>query len=106
MRSGRRFNRASELTPRSPPAKIRCNHNSTGRGVHPWAWTGVAKHRTYLIEFKRQVVQDYLGGERLYGLAKRHEISRTLICVGPRQARAGVLDSDGDITPRLRGGRL
>ena len=39
------------------------------------------KHRTHSIGFKRQVVQDYLGGETLYGLAKRHEISRTLIRV-------------------------
>lgn len=25
----------------------------------------MAKHRTHSIEFKRQVVQDYLGGETL-----------------------------------------
>jgi transposase-like protein len=37
--------------------------------------------RTHSIEFKRKVVQEYLGGETLYGLAKRHEISRTLIRV-------------------------
>jgi transposase len=41
----------------------------------------MAKHRTHSIEFKRQVVQDYLGGETLYGLAKRREISCTLIRV-------------------------
>jgi hypothetical protein len=29
----------------------------------------MAKRRTHSIEFKRQVVQDYLGGETLYGLA-------------------------------------
>jgi transposase len=39
----------------------------------------MAKHRTHSIEFKRQVVQEYLGGETLYGLAKRHEISRARI---------------------------
>jgi transposase len=39
----------------------------------------MAKHRSHSIEFKRQVVQDYLGGETLYGLAKRQEISRNLI---------------------------
>jgi hypothetical protein len=27
----------------------------------------MAKHRTHSIEFKRRVVQDYLGGETLYG---------------------------------------
>jgi transposase len=32
------------------------------------------KHRSYPIEFKRQVAQEYLAGETLHGLAKRHEI--------------------------------
>src|SRR5215470_14747679 len=54
----------------------------------------MAKHRTHSIEFKRQVVQDYLGGETLYGLGKRHEISRTLIRVWLAKHEAGVLDSD------------
>jgi transposase-like protein len=36
----------------------------------------------------------YLGGETLYGLAKRHEISRTLIRVWLAKHEAGVLDSD------------
>ena len=31
----------------------------------------MAKHRNHSIEFKRQVVQDYLSGETRYGLAKR-----------------------------------
>jgi transposase-like protein len=54
----------------------------------------MAKHRTHSIEFKRQVVQDYLGGETLYGLAKRHEISRNLIRVWLAKHEAGALDSD------------
>jgi transposase-like protein len=54
----------------------------------------MAKHRTHSIEFKRRVVQDYLGGETLYGLAKRYEISRTLIRVWLAKHEAGVLDSD------------
>ena len=37
----------------------------------------MAKHRTYSIEFKRQVAQEYLGGETLQGLARRHDVSRT-----------------------------
>ncbi len=37
----------------------------------------MAKHRTHSIEFKRQVVQEFLGGESPHGLAKRHGISRT-----------------------------
>jgi hypothetical protein len=28
----------------------------------------MAKHRSYAIEFKRQVAQEYLAGERLQGL--------------------------------------
>jgi transposase-like protein len=39
----------------------------------------MAKHRSYSVEFKRQVVQDYLAGETLHGLAKRHDISRNLM---------------------------
>ena len=39
----------------------------------------MAKHRTYSIEFKRQVAQEYLGGETLHGLARRHDVSRNLI---------------------------
>ena len=39
----------------------------------------MAKHRTHSIAFKRQVVQEYLAGETLHGLARRHELSRTLI---------------------------
>ena len=39
----------------------------------------MAKHRTHSIEFKRQVVQEFLGGESPHALAKRHGISRNLI---------------------------
>ena len=39
----------------------------------------MARHRTYSIEFKRQVVLEFLGGETLLGLSKRHDISRNLI---------------------------
>ena len=39
----------------------------------------MAKHRTHSIEFKRQVVQEFLGGESPHALAKRHGISRSLI---------------------------
>ncbi len=37
----------------------------------------MAKHRTHSIEFKRQVAQEFLGGETLHGLAKRHDVSPT-----------------------------
>jgi transposase len=35
----------------------------------------MAKHRTHSIEFKQQVVQEFLGGESPHALAKRHGIS-------------------------------
>jgi transposase len=54
----------------------------------------MAKHRTHSIEFKRQVVQEYLGGESLHALAKRHGISRSLIKVWVAKYEAGGLDSD------------
>jgi transposase-like protein len=41
----------------------------------------MARHRSHSVEFKRQVAQEYLGGETLHGLAERHGISRNLIRV-------------------------
>ncbi|HVP13808.1 MAG TPA: helix-turn-helix domain-containing protein, partial [Phycisphaerae bacterium] len=29
----------------------------------------MAKHRTHSVEFKRQIAQEFLGGETLHGLA-------------------------------------
>jgi hypothetical protein len=33
----------------------------------------MAKHRSRSIEFKRQVAQEFIAGETLYSLAKRHD---------------------------------
>jgi transposase len=38
----------------------------------------MAKYRSYSIEFERQVAQEYLGGETLHGLAKRHDSGNEL----------------------------
>lgn len=54
----------------------------------------MAKHRTHSIEFKRQVVQEFLGGELPHALAKRHGISRNLIKIWVAKYEAGGLDSD------------
>ncbi len=54
----------------------------------------MAKHRSHSIEFKRQVAQEYLGGETLHGLAKRHDISRNLIRVWVEKYEAGAFDED------------
>jgi transposase len=54
----------------------------------------MAKYHTHSIEFKRQVVQEFLGGESPHGLAKRHGISRNLIKIWVAKYEAGGLDSD------------
>ena len=54
----------------------------------------MARHRSHSIEFKRQVAQDFLGGETLHGLAKRHDISRNLIRIWVDKNEAGALDQD------------
>jgi len=54
----------------------------------------MAKHRNYSVEFKRQVTQEYLAGETLHGLAKRHLISRNLIRIWVTQYEAGGFDDE------------
>jgi transposase len=54
----------------------------------------MATQRRYSIEFKRQIVQDYQGGETLHGLAKRHGISRNLVRIWAAKAEAGEFDDD------------
>ena len=47
----------------------------------------MARHRSRSVGFKRQVAQEFLAGDSLHGLAKRHDISRNLVrsnaCVPP-----------------------
>jgi hypothetical protein len=54
----------------------------------------MAKHRTHSIEFKRQVAQEFLAGETLHGLAKRHDVCRNLIRVWVQKYEAGDFDED------------
>jgi transposase len=54
----------------------------------------MAKHRTHSVELKRQVSQEYLGGETLHALSRRHDISRNLIRVWIEKYQAGALDED------------
>ncbi|TIV52314.1 MAG: transposase [Mesorhizobium sp.] len=54
----------------------------------------MAKHRTHSVEFKRQVSQEYFGGETLHALSKRHDISRNLIRIWVEKFQAGALDED------------
>jgi len=54
----------------------------------------MARYRSHSIEFKRQVVQEYLAGETLHGLAKRHDLSRNLVRVWIQRYEAGAFDED------------
>ena len=54
----------------------------------------MARYRTHSVAFKRQVVQAYLAGETLRGLALRHDLSRNLIRVWIAKHEAGALDED------------
>ena len=51
----------------------------------------MARHRSHSVEFKRQVAQEFLNGETLHGLAKRHDISRQLIRIWVAKYEAGAL---------------
>jgi transposase len=54
----------------------------------------MARHRTHSADFKRQVAQEFLAGETLHGLAKRHDVSRNLIRVWVAKYEAGAFDDD------------
>ena len=54
----------------------------------------MARQRSHSIEFKRQVAQEFIAGESLYALSKRHDISRQLIRVWVEKYEAGALDED------------
>ena len=52
------------------------------------------RHRSHSIAFKRQVAQEYIGGETLHGLAKRHDLSRNLVRIWIGNYEAGIFDDD------------
>src|ERR1700709_129215 len=54
----------------------------------------MSRHRSHSVSFKRQVAQEYLSGETLHGLAKRHDLSRNLVRVWVQKYEAGALDDD------------
>ena len=62
----------------------------------------MAKHRTYSIEFKRQVAQEFLAGESLHGLSRRHDVSRNLIRVWVAKLEAGTYDEDAEAADLLQ----
>lgn len=54
----------------------------------------MVRHCTHSIEFKRQVAQDYLAGETLHSLARRHDLSRNLIRIWIQKFEAGAFDDE------------
>ena len=54
----------------------------------------MARHRSHSVEFKRQVAQEFLAGEALHGLAKRHDISRNLIRIWVEKYETGAFDDE------------
>ena len=52
----------------------------------------MARHRSHSVAFKRLVAEEFLAGETLHGLAKRHDISRNLIRVWIAKYEAGAFD--------------
>ena len=64
----------------------------------------MARQRTYSLEFKRLVAQQYLSGEfSLAALARQHDMSRSLIRIWMPKYEAGEFDDEtvqGDILTR------
>jgi transposase len=62
----------------------------------------MAKHRTYSIEFKRQVAQEFIAGETLHALSKRHDVWRNLIRIWVKKLEAGEFDEDAQAADLLQ----
>ena len=54
----------------------------------------MARHRSHSVAFKRQVAQEFVAGDTLHGLAKRHDLSRNLIRLWVQKYEAGAFDED------------
>ena len=61
----------------------------------------MARHRTHSIEFKRQIAQEFVAGETLHALAKRHDLSRNLIRIWVSKLEAGAFDDDAHAADML-----
>ena len=62
----------------------------------------MARYRTYTVEFKRQLVEEHLGGVSLTELARRHDISRELLRTWVKKYEAGDLAGGRPTTPDRR----
>ncbi len=54
----------------------------------------MVRHRIHSIEFKRQIAQEFVAGETLHALAKRHDLSRNLIRIWVAKLETGAFDDD------------
>ena len=54
----------------------------------------MARHRSHGVAFKRQVAGEFMAGETLHALSKRHGISRQLIRIWVGKFESGALDED------------
>ena len=54
----------------------------------------MSRHRRHSVEFKRQIVAEYLAGKSAHVLGRRHDLSRNLIRIWVEKAGAGQLDQE------------
>ena len=54
----------------------------------------MTRHRSHSAAFKRQAAEEFIAGETLYALSKRHDISRQLVRIWVGKFEAGVLDGN------------
>ena len=59
------------------------------------------RYRSHSITFKKQVAQEYLSGDTLKGLARRHDISRNLVRLWVAKFEAGEFDEDAEAVDRM-----
>ena len=62
----------------------------------------LTKHRSHSAAFKRQVAEEFIAGETLHALSKRHDISRQLIRIWVGKFEAGALDDDVQAADLIR----
>ena len=54
----------------------------------------MTRHRSHSSVFKRQVAEEFIAGETLYALSKRHDVSRQLIRIWVGKFKAGIVGDD------------
>ena len=62
----------------------------------------MAKHRSHSIAFKRQVAQEFIAGETLHALAKRHDLSRSLVRIWVQKYEVGAFHEDATAADLLQ----